>query len=749
MALHPTKPVPRLNNKKTFLLVLITSTSQVFANAQMEVITVQGEKESLTAKTTHSVSKTQTDILHLSQSVNILTNQDLKNQDIQTLSSALNNISSASGISPSETLTSGFKLRGFSAFIYYDQLPAYGQTSASSPESMVNVERIEVVKGPTSTLFGGGTGSGVGGMLNIVTKSPQFENMVHFGVRAGSFATVNPYFDINQMVNENIAFRVTASHQKADSHIDEVESKSWSINPSLAIHFSDSHNITLKTQFSDLQYREYPGVPVIGSSESASYAIADTTFPGAHDVPLSSVKNTLVSGHWNYDISKDTHINLSGRYFDSQTREYSSYPTADLSKVLGDINAVLGLGQPFDATKNSSYVISNGHVPTDIKQKNINANLTHNLDMGHTRHQFLVGVEFDQTDDDSSIFTDTYCNVFASASALLADPMNPNVMAQYISTVSEVTYLDLANPASSVSFGAEPKISCFGKRNNSYETFGLYVQDQITFQDKWHLDLGLRWTEIESKEITAGTKPSSPDTKLIGRAGITYEVSDEVSVFTGYGQGFQAPVSVQLADGSKPEPSESDSWELGIKWRTDSGVSGNLAYFNLNRSHVATADPNNPGFQVQVGEQESKGVELDFSWQLSSHWLLTGNWSHINAKVTQDNNLTHGDRLARTPKNSGRLSARYEFSQSLSGLSVQLGSSYRSKQQITLPNKYEVDAYTLFDAQLGYAWKENSIQLSIQNLTNKNYYQPYGFLGLSVVEPGKERVVFLNWESAL
>ncbi|MFT6249371.1 MAG: iron complex outermembrane receptor protein [Cognaticolwellia sp.] len=129
--------------------------------------------------------------------------------------------------------------------------------------------------------------------------------------------------------------------------------------------------------------------------------------------------------------------------------------------------------------------------------------------------------------------------------------------------------------------------------------------------------------------------------------------------------------------------------------------------------------------------------------------MLTGNWSHINAKVTQDNNLTHGDRLARTPKNSGRLSARYEFSQSLSGLSVQLGSSYRSKQQITLPNKYEVDAYTLFDAQLGYAWKENSIQLSIQNLTNKNYYQPYGFLGLSVVEPGKERVVFLNWESAL
>ena len=730
-------------------MVLITGTSQVFANDEVELITVYGEKESLTAKTTHSVSKIKTDILHLSQSVKVLTNQELKNQDIQTLSSALNNVSGASGIAPSETLISGFKLRGFDAFIYYDQLPAYGQTSGSSPESMVNVERIEVVKGPTSTLFGGGTGAGVGGMLNIVTKSPQFENLVNFGVRAGSFATVNPYLDINQVVNDHIAFRVTASYQKANSYIDEVESKSWSVNPSMAIHFSDSHSLTFKTQFSDLQYREYPGIPVIGSAKPANYAIANTAFPGAADLPLSSVKNTLVSGHWNYDINQDTNINLSGRYFDGQTEEYSSYASADLSKTLADINAILGLGQPFDASKNSVYAISNGRVPSDTRQININANLSHNLAMGAMRHQFLVGVELDQTDSDSRIFTDTFCNVLTAASGLFADPANPAVVAQYISTVGDVTHLDLANPASSVSFGGKPNVSCFGEKNNSYETLGLYVQDQIEFQDKWHLNLGLRWSEIESKERAAGTKDSSSDTKLIGRAGISYEVSDEVSLFTGYGQGFQAAVGVQLADGAKPEPSESDSWELGLKWRTASGISGNLAYFNLNRSNVATADPKNFGLQVQVGEQESKGFELDFIWQLSSQWLLTGNWSYINAKVTKDNTITNGNRLARIPKNSGRLSARYEFSQKLSGLSVQLGSNYRSKQQITLPNTYEVDAYLLFDTQLSYAWKENSIQLSIQNLANKSYYQPHGFLGLSVVEPGQERAVFLNWESAL
>jgi iron complex outermembrane receptor protein len=727
-------------------------TQATAAGSSIEEVFVYGKtEESVVVDKTMSVSKTMTDLLLLPQSVVVLNRAFLDQQGSRTLSDALINVSGVSGVAPSETLIADYKVRGFDAFIYYDQLPAFGQVPTSSPESLINIERIEAVKGPTSTLYGGGVGAGVGGLINIVTKSPELEASTLVGMQAGSFNTVNPYFDVNQPVSDTVGLRLTGSYQQADSQFDAVESTSWSLNPSALFRFSERSDLTLKGQFSDFEYREYAGIPAIGSSENASYEIPLDRYPGATDTPKSSVENNMVTARWNYVLSDSTGFNLAARYFDSKPVEYSSWPAPDVTAIIADTLALLGLAQPFDPFSDPVYAVVNGSLPTKNEQYNMNANLVHRLQLGQTEHQLLFGVDADRTDNDAALYSDTYCDVFAATTALIADPFNPIVLGEYLATVSAVPYIDISDSSSDVQYGPKSSTACFGEQQYRYESYGVYLQDQISIGERWHIDAGLRGNWIESRESDeagSSSEDRSPNNdKVVGRFGVTYSLSKAVSLFTGYGQGFQAPIGVILASTATPEPSESESWEAGVKWRAENGSSGNLAYFELQRTNIATADPSNPGFQTQVGEQESKGVELDFVWMVTEQWRLLGNFADIDAKVTEDNTLPEGEKLARVPGTSGRLSLRHEFGGTLSGLAVQVGALYRDSQQITLPNTFSVDDYTIFDSQVSYAWRDYVVRVAVSNITDKQYFDPHGFLGLPVVQPGGERAAYVTLEA--
>ena len=734
------------------MLCVSTCASAIAAGSSIEEVFVYGKSdESVVVDKTMSVSKTMTDLLLLPQSVVVLNRSFLDQQGSRTLSDALINVSGVSGISPSETLIADYKVRGFDAFIYYDQMPAFGQVPTSSPESLINIERIETVKGPTSTLYGGGVGAGVGGLINIVTKSPEPEASALVGVQAGSFNTVNPYFDVNQPISDAVGLRLTGSYQQADSQFDAVESSSWSVNPSVLFRFSERSDLTLKGQFSDFEYREYAGIPAIGSTENASYDIPLDRYPGATDTPKSSVENNMVTARWNYVISDSTGFNLAARYFDSKPVEYSSWPAPDVTGIIADTLAVFGLAQPFDPFTDPVYAVVNGSLPTKNEQYNMNANLVHRLQLGQTEHQLLFGVDADRTDNDAALYSDTYCDVFAATTALIADPFNPVVIGEYLATVGAVPYVDISDSSSDVRYGPKSTAACFGEQQYRYESYGVYLQDQISVGERWHIDAGVRgnWIESsESDETESSAEDRSPDNdKVVGRFGVTYSVSESVSLFSGYGQGFQAPIGVILSSNATPEPSESESWEVGVKWRADNGSSGNLAYFDLQRTNIATSDPANPGFQMQVGEQESKGLELDFVWMITGQWRLLGNFADIDAKVTEDNTLPEGEKLARVPGTSGRLSLRHDFGGALSGLALQFGALYRDSQQITLPNTFTVDDYTIFDSQASYTWRDYVVRLAVSNITDKQYFDPHGFLGLPVVQPGGERAAYVTVEA--
>lgn len=711
----------------------------------VEEILVAAPRHSYSEPDSFSVTKTHTDLLRIPQSVIVLNQQLLNSQGNQTLSEALVNVSAASVVNFSESLLSSYRLRGFEAVIYHDGLPAYTGTAQTSPASLINIERIDIVKGPVGTLYGGGTGAGIGGMINLVTKTPGFDSSYTLGLRTGSFSTYNPYLDINQPLTDRVAMRVTTAYEQAESHLDSVEHTAWSINPSLLFQPAADTRLILKAQYDKRSYLEYAGLPVVGSIEPAAYRIAAGRFSGAKDVPYTRIKTTLLTAKLSQQFSEFLSATVAVRFYDSDSKEYNAFPYEPLTHAIASINNLLLLTPPWDAATDPSYAVTDGFLPTETRQYNLNANLLYQWQRGAIAHQLLLGFEADQTENNAALFFNTFCEVTQAGLALLANPFNRAEQARWLEVTATVPYLDLSAANSDVPFGKRSNQACFGEQHYRYSTTGIYLQDQISIGSQFTIDLGLRWTDLITEERQSRARQTVYP--LTGRFGITYALSDAVSLFTGYSEGFEAPRTIVTQSGSV-EPVYSQAWEVGAKWRTAQGLTGSLAWFDSEKTNVATADPANPGFSAQVGEQTSQGIELDWHWPLTERLYLLGNYAHIHAEVSKDNRLPIGDTLPRVPKDSGRISMRYEFAGIWQGASAQLGASYRSSQQITLPNQYQVESYTVLDAQLAYQWQDHRLQLSVQNLTDRNYFLANAFLGLNRVEQGRARAVYLTLEAA-
>src|SRR5690606_15006125 len=134
-------------------------------------------------------------------------------------------------------------------------------TAVIDPSSLIGVERIEVAKGPTAVLFGGGTGAPVGGLINLVTRTPKPEAFAEVGVRTGSFGLVAPWVDANLPLGEKAGFRIAAVYSDSDSYIDEVTTRRLTVHPSLAVAFSDATDLVLRGQYSRIEQLEYSGIP--------------------------------------------------------------------------------------------------------------------------------------------------------------------------------------------------------------------------------------------------------------------------------------------------------------------------------------------------------------------------------------------------------------------------------------------------------------------------------------------------------
>ena len=658
-----------------------------------EVIVVTAKAADAYAASEASVLRTPVPLIEVPQSVQVLTQRLIVEQDLSTLSDAVRNVSGVVPAAPSETVLVNPIVRGFESEIFVDGLIAYGDTAVIDPSSLSGIERIEVAKGPNSLLFGGGSGAPVGGLINIVTKTPTAVASYEVEMRGGSFSTLQPSIDINQPLLDGVALRLTGEYLSSDDAIDEVSIDRTTLNPSLRIEFDENTELLLRYGYNQIKQLEYAGLP---AEIRNAPGVDRFHFSGATDAPRTDIDNKMITGVLTHRFSDALSAVLQVRRYDSDFSEYASFQFPAFYPPTG-----------------TSYPIIKGYLPAETNEWTVDASVVGQFATGAVEHVAIAGVQSDTTRYNAGLGFD-----FVPIGAI-----------------------DFAvnGSGNDVAFGAIPPTQPY---RNTYDTRAVYVQDEATFATRYHLLAGLRYAELSINERLGNGNNAYHEVNP--RIGAVVDLVDGLSVFADYATGSR--LTVFLTSGGAPDPETSESVEGGFKFGMSAiGLTGTIAVYRQTRDHVPTADPLNPFLQVQTGKQRSQGVEADLIWEPNPSWSLLLNYAHTNAEVTKDTTIPDGDALPRVPDDSGRAAVRYRIVNGLfAGAGFGIGVTAASGAEITLPNAIRTDGYTTVDAQASYERGPYRLTVSAENLFDEKYFLPYQYLAQSVVRPGTPRSAYVS-----
>lgn len=661
-----------------------------------ETLTVTGKRQGYSTPDADTATKTQTPLITIPQSVQVITRALIQEQDRRTLGDALVNVSGVTPNRPEEGLLAGPIVRGFLAEIYQDGLPMYGSTEAANdPTSMIGVSRIEVLKGPTSALYGGGVGSPLGGLINIETERPNEKLGGYAAFRTGSYATVDPYADVNIPLARGIAARIAGEYQSNSSWIDLVRERRWSVQPSLSFQLGAKTDLLIKGQFNQRNQLEYSGLP---AAQALAGKLDRNAFPGAaNGQPYTTIDNKMVTLILRHHFNDHLKLTVSGRYYNSEIPEYGSFVYPQL--------------YPAASATPTTYPIVPLNMMGRVKEGTFDANLAAKYRILGGTHEFLLGVDYDHTD-------------FSSDMGFSGLPVGE---------------LDLSNPAYTLSFGAIQPLTI--TQTDHYQTLAGYVQDQANY-GRFHLTGSLRYTSLHFKEHEEGTNRTFH--RVAPRIGGTFDLIHGVAVYVGYETAFRGAFG--LVSLQPPKPETSRNVEAGLKFALDKeGLSGTIAVYEQTRNNVATANPINPLYSIQTGQERARGVEADMMWEPTPAFSLIANFAYTDATVTKDSSIPAGNRLPRVPKYSGRIAARYRVLTGLfKGLSFGTGLTAFSAREITLPNTVSVPGYPMVDAQASYSFDRYTVQVSAANLNGTKAYDTYQYLSFPVVMPVQPRSAYVS-----
>lgn len=669
----------------TLLVGSATETVQVTAASdnQIEVASSSG-------------TRTDTPLIEVPQSIEVLNRALIADQDRRTLADALVNVSGVVPTKPEEILFTQPIVRGFPAEIYSDGLSLFGNTTnAGDPTSLVGLDRVEVVKGPSSTMYGGGLGSPLGGVINLVSErpTPKFDGFMAF--RGGPFTTLDPYGDVNIPINEAIAARLSSEYQQNNSWIDLVDEDRWSLQPAMLFQLAPKTELIARGLFSHRNQLEYSGLP---ADEALAGLVDRNAFVGASvGQPHTVLDSRTATLELNHAFASNLQWNTSARWYFGQVNEHGSF-------------ILPGLNSP-DPTP-PVYQIYTMDMPSNpVREGTFDTNLIKSLSGQRIQHELLFGVSYDHT------------NFFSEMG---------------FSGVS-VGEENLAHPTYNLAFG--PPTAPNLTQTDRYQTTAVYGQDQATYR-RLHLTGSVRYTNLGFREREQGTNQTF--NHISGRAGGTFDIAQGVALYAAYATAFRGAFGLVVQTTPKPETSE--NVEGGLKLAlAKAHLASTIAIYDQTRNNVATPDPANFLYSVQTGQQQARGAETDLTWEPLRAFSVLANYAYTQATVTKDNATPIGNFLPRIPRNGGRIAARYRIQNgSAKGLAFGAGVTAFTKKEITLPNTLTSPGYAAIDAQASYQFGRYTLEGSAVNLTARQTYDAYEYFGFPVVMPNQPISAFVS-----
>jgi iron complex outermembrane recepter protein len=648
-------------------------------NGPAATATTAGPVRGYQALTANTAPRTATPIDRIPQSIAVVPRAVIDDQQALTVSEALHNVASVSGIPVLFPYGVNYKVRGFPAERYLDGLSNYND--AGDYASLVNVERIEVIKGPGGLFYQGGLGV-LGGVINTVSKLPIATPRYQAGLTVGSFGLWNPWFDVNQPIAPNALFRMTGEFISSGGYIEHTDRQSFSLYPTFVFADLDTR-LTIQGNFSRREGLSYVGLPGAGTLDTSVFTVRRDLSVGDPNRPKAITEGEGLTVRLDHDLNRFWSLQVPVRYSEAHVNERSQvyfFNTPDVPP--------------------SSFAILNWHLIDDARDFTAAPALVAKFAAGPAQNTLLLGADFDR-----AVARPTTWGTFAG----LVDLANPYPV-----------FPPYRDPAGT---GIQ-----FFDADNVYVNAGATVQLQSTLFDRLTLLAGVRWAyvDVQNSNLPQGSAYHAVNQKPLPRVGAAFEVVRGVTLFSDYSEGLRG---VRFYTGAGvPKPEEAKQIEGGVKLALPSGLAGTLAVFDIRRRNIPTGDPFQPFLQVQAGEERSTGFDADLTWQPFAGLSVLASYAHVNARVTEDVFFPVGNRVEFVPQDSGRLWANYKFPAGpLRNLSIGGGLYAASRQALNLDNQFFTPGFVTFDARVAYDFDNYTVALTGKNLADRRYFVPYPF----------------------
>ncbi|WP_199739065.1 TonB-dependent siderophore receptor [Herminiimonas sp. KBW02] len=632
-------------------------------------------------KTVSTATKTAMNIKDIPQTIDTLEMSKSKVYGQNDLSVLLDG---TPGIDTSyDTRGDGLTIRGFEASsgdIYRDGARASGQIRRST----ANVERIEILKGPASVLYGRGQG---GGVVNLVSKQANFDSPSSVGLRGGSWKNRGTTIDLNRIITPNLAARLTIDYEEADSFRRGIANQNKMISPSIL--YDNKRGFTWLAQYTyDKVWRR----PDRGPSYNNLPPGVDFRTAYAHPQDYMEDRMQMFRSVLTYDFGNDWSLKWTSALHEASQNFDNLYA--------GTYNA---------GTRQLTF--------TRVWQEADNTSLTNSFDLagkfrtGGIKHDVLAGLEFTKENRNPSFTTAGASSSNPSRYPYGVDPYNP------VWTHSKT-----------------PTGPYTTANRHKADASALYLQDLIEITPQWKVLAGLRFDRFtfNSLNLIKNEQRGYSGNTVSPRVGLIWQPVEAHSIYLSYSKNF-APYGgrgmISVATGSSAiydsEPQYSRQIETGVKsdW-LNGNLSSQLAIYSMEKYNIRyQPDAVNDPYTWATGRQErSRGIEASLTGKLAQTWYIRSGIGLQEAEITKNlaNPALVGNQKSGIARKNGNAFLRYVPTANWYG---ETGVTYRGPTYANDDNKARRSGYTRWDASVGYRALPWTVTLAVTNLTDKRYWR--------------------------
>ncbi|QYA09994.1 TonB-dependent siderophore receptor [Agrobacterium larrymoorei] len=651
-----------------------TETSTVLAPI---VVNGSGAVDGYQPRSTSTATRTDTPLIDIPQAVNVVTHEVLEDQNANNLDEALGNIS---GVTQTNTLggTQDSVIRRGFGDNRDGSILTNGLKTAIPRSFNAMTDRVEVLKGPSSTLYGI---LDPGGMVNVVTKRPEdtfsgevYGNLSSFGGGTTGVDVTGP------IESTDLSYRLIGEYKDVDYWRNFGETKHWLLSPSLKWTGEDTE-ITATYMHEDYSVPFDRGTIFDTTTGRAVNVNRKIRFDEPYNI--TDGKSDLFQVEIDHELSDNWKLGIDYSY---SRNVYSD----NQARVTG-YNAVTGVvTRRADATNYST-----------IYNHALRADLTGDVEIGGMQHDLLIGASYDYSD---TLRTD-----------MLRCGNNTN--------------FNMYNPV----YGNLPECTTVSASDSDQteklSTASVYVQDSVHLNDQWIVVGGLRY---QYYDLLAGKgRPFKDNTDsfgdaLVPNAGIVYKLTSDVSLYLNAAKTFRPQSSIASAYGNL-KPEEGISYEIGSKFELPAGLTANVALYSSDKENVAyNAIEGSATVLKTAGLVRARGIEMDVAGSLTSDIDIIASYAYTDAEVKEGENA--GKRPVNVARHTGSLSLAYDMGEiGSSGNTLKIGAGIRAvgDRAGINDNSYDLPGYAVVDAFAAYTFaleRPITLQLNLKNILDRTYY---------------------------